>query len=59
MPFGGVKSSGMGREGGHYSFEFYCELETIHVALGRHHIPRFGSPESPDEIKKGMSQSSA
>jgi 5-carboxymethyl-2-hydroxymuconic-semialdehyde dehydrogenase len=45
MPFGGVKSSGMGREGGHYSFEFYCELETVHVALGEHHIPRFGAQE--------------
>ncbi|MGH2751275.1 MAG: 5-carboxymethyl-2-hydroxymuconate semialdehyde dehydrogenase [Actinomycetota bacterium] len=43
MPFGGVKDSGMGREGGLYSFEFYCELETIHVALGEHHIPRFGT----------------
>jgi 5-carboxymethyl-2-hydroxymuconic-semialdehyde dehydrogenase len=41
-PFGGAKRSGIGREGGHYSFEFYCELETIHVALGDHHIPRFG-----------------
>jgi 5-carboxymethyl-2-hydroxymuconic-semialdehyde dehydrogenase len=43
MPFGGSKESGIGREGGHYSFEFYCELETIHVALGEHHIPRFGT----------------
>ena len=42
-PFGGAKQSGIGREGGHYSFEFYCELETIHVALGEHHIPRFGA----------------
>jgi len=45
MPFGGVKDSGIGREGGHYSFEFYCELETIHVALGNHHIPRFGTQD--------------
>ncbi len=43
MPFGGTKDSGIGREGGHYSFEFYCELETIHVALGNHYIPRFGT----------------
>jgi 5-carboxymethyl-2-hydroxymuconic-semialdehyde dehydrogenase len=42
-PFGGAKQSGIGREGGHYSFEFYCELETIHVALGEHRIPRFGT----------------
>jgi len=41
-PFGGSKQSGIGREGGHYSFEFYCELETIHVALGEHPIPRLG-----------------
>jgi 5-carboxymethyl-2-hydroxymuconic-semialdehyde dehydrogenase len=42
MPFGGVKDSGIGREGGEYSFEFYCELETIHVALREHPIPRLG-----------------
>ena len=41
-PFGGTKASGIGREGGEYSFEFYCELETIHVALGAHPIPRLG-----------------
>ncbi|HEX3736930.1 MAG TPA: 5-carboxymethyl-2-hydroxymuconate semialdehyde dehydrogenase [Solirubrobacterales bacterium] len=41
-PFGGVKDSGIGREGGDYSFEFYCELETIHVALHEHSIPRLG-----------------
>jgi 5-carboxymethyl-2-hydroxymuconic-semialdehyde dehydrogenase len=41
-PFGGVKSSGIGREGGHYSFEFYCDLQTVHVALGSHPIPRLG-----------------
>ena len=41
-PFGGMKASGIGREGGHYSFEFYCELQTIHVGLGAHRIPRLG-----------------
>jgi len=41
-PFGGVKASGIGREGGDYSFEFYCDLETIHVSLGEHPIPRLG-----------------
>lgn len=41
-PFGGAKDSGIGREGGHYSFDFYTELSTIHVALGEHHIPRMG-----------------
>jgi len=41
-PFGGVKSSGIGREGGDYAFDFYCETEIVHVALGTHHIPRLG-----------------
>jgi 5-carboxymethyl-2-hydroxymuconic-semialdehyde dehydrogenase len=43
MPFGGAKDSGIGREGGHYSFDFYCETEAIHVALDAHTIPRLGS----------------
>jgi 5-carboxymethyl-2-hydroxymuconic-semialdehyde dehydrogenase len=42
-PFGGSKNSGIGREGGHHSFDFYTELTTIHVALGNHPIPRMGS----------------
>ncbi|WP_051302600.1 5-carboxymethyl-2-hydroxymuconate semialdehyde dehydrogenase [Salibacterium aidingense] len=41
-PFGGSKHSGIGREGGHYAFEFYTEVQIIHVALGEHHIPQFG-----------------
>jgi len=41
-PFGGTKRSGIGREGGEFSFEFYCEIETIHVALANHHVPRLG-----------------
>ncbi|MGH2875744.1 MAG: aldehyde dehydrogenase family protein, partial [Solirubrobacteraceae bacterium] len=41
-PFGGVKASGIGREGGDYAFEFYCELEAVQVALGSHRIPRLG-----------------
>jgi 5-carboxymethyl-2-hydroxymuconic-semialdehyde dehydrogenase len=44
-PFGGTKASGIGREGGDYSFEFYCELETIHLSLGEHPIPRLGLAE--------------
>ncbi|HLF88236.1 MAG TPA: 5-carboxymethyl-2-hydroxymuconate semialdehyde dehydrogenase [Anaerolineales bacterium] len=42
-PFGGAKDSGIGREGGHYSFDFYTEVTTIHVALGQHRIPRLGT----------------
>lgn len=42
-PFGGSKSSGIGREGGKYSFDFYTEVKTIHVALGEHSIPKLGA----------------
>ncbi|GAA0437340.1 MULTISPECIES: 5-carboxymethyl-2-hydroxymuconate semialdehyde dehydrogenase [Virgibacillus] len=41
-PFGGSKHSGIGREGGHYAFEFYTETQIIHVALKDHPIPQFG-----------------
>ena len=36
------RQSGIGREGGDYAFDFYCETEIVHVALGTHHIPRLG-----------------
>ena len=45
-PFGGVKAVGIGREGGDYAFDFYCETEIVHVALGSHHIPRLGLGET-------------
>ena len=32
-PFGGMKRSGTGREGGHYSLEFYSELKNICLKL--------------------------
>jgi 5-carboxymethyl-2-hydroxymuconic-semialdehyde dehydrogenase len=41
-PFGGVKHSGIGREGGDYAFDFYCDTEIVHIALGSHHIPQLG-----------------
>ncbi len=41
-PFGGSKSSGIGREGGHYGFDFYTEKRIIHVAIGDNPIPQFG-----------------
>jgi len=46
IPFGGAKYSGIGREGGHYAFEFYTETQVIHVALGEHHIPQFGKKKN-------------
>jgi 5-carboxymethyl-2-hydroxymuconic-semialdehyde dehydrogenase len=47
-PFGGVKASGIGREGGDYAFDFYCETEIVHVSLGAHHIPRLGLPREQE-----------
>jgi 5-carboxymethyl-2-hydroxymuconic-semialdehyde dehydrogenase len=41
-PFGGVKASGLGREGGAHSIDFYTESKIVHVALGEVHTPRFG-----------------
>jgi acyl-CoA reductase-like NAD-dependent aldehyde dehydrogenase len=28
-PFGGARKSGIGREGGHHSFDFYCDVKTV------------------------------
>jgi acyl-CoA reductase-like NAD-dependent aldehyde dehydrogenase len=28
-PFGGARDSGIGREGGRYSFDFYCDVKTV------------------------------
>ena len=41
-PFGGVKSSGIGRDGGDWSFEFYMEQKHIGFATGQHKISRLG-----------------
>jgi 5-carboxymethyl-2-hydroxymuconic-semialdehyde dehydrogenase len=42
-PFGGVKQSGLGREGGEHSLDFYTDTTIVHVALGDTHVPRFGA----------------
>ena len=41
-PFGGMKDSGIGRDGGDHSFDFYMEHKHIGLATGRHAIPRLG-----------------
>jgi 5-carboxymethyl-2-hydroxymuconic-semialdehyde dehydrogenase len=41
-PFGGMKASGIGRDGGDYSFEFYMETKNVCVALGSHAVPTLG-----------------
>jgi len=34
VPFGGVKQSGLGREGGAYSLDFYSEYKTVTIFTG-------------------------
>jgi 5-carboxymethyl-2-hydroxymuconic-semialdehyde dehydrogenase len=41
-PFGGVKSSGIGRDGGDYSFDFYMETKNVCIAHGTHTVPTLG-----------------
>ncbi|MBU9181127.1 5-carboxymethyl-2-hydroxymuconate semialdehyde dehydrogenase [Burkholderia multivorans] len=42
QPFGGVKASGTGREGGEYSFEVFAEVKNVCISMGSHRIPRWG-----------------
>ncbi len=42
-PFGGTKASGIGRDGGDWSFEFYMEQKNIAIATGLHRIPQLGA----------------
>ena len=42
-PFGGVKSSGIGRDGGDWSFDFYMEQKHVGFATGQHKIMRLGA----------------
>ena len=41
-PFGGMKASGIGRDGGDYSFEFYMETKNVCIAMGSHRVPTLG-----------------
>jgi len=41
-PFGGMKASGIGRDGGDYSFDFYMETKNVCIAYDRHRVPRLG-----------------
>ena len=41
-PFGGMKASGIGRDGGDHSFDFYMETKHISLARGTHAITRLG-----------------
>jgi 5-carboxymethyl-2-hydroxymuconic-semialdehyde dehydrogenase len=42
-PFGGVKNSGIGRDGGDYSFDFYMETKNIAIAYDTHNVPKLGA----------------
>jgi vanillin dehydrogenase len=39
VPFGGIKDSGFGREGGHYSMDEMTEVKWITVQMGQRHFP--------------------
>ena len=41
-PFGGTKSSGIGRDGGDWSFDFYMETKNIAIAFDTHAVPKLG-----------------
>ncbi|TSA87587.1 5-carboxymethyl-2-hydroxymuconate semialdehyde dehydrogenase [Deinococcus detaillensis] len=41
-PFGGMKASGIGRDGGDYSFDFYMETKNIAVNLDGHRAAKLG-----------------
>ena len=41
-PFGGVKNSGIGRDGGDWSFDFYMETKNVAFATTAHSIPKLG-----------------
>jgi 5-carboxymethyl-2-hydroxymuconic-semialdehyde dehydrogenase len=42
-PFGGVKASGLGHEGGYRSIDFYTDQQAVHITLGDVRTPRFGA----------------
>jgi 5-carboxymethyl-2-hydroxymuconic-semialdehyde dehydrogenase len=41
-PFGGMKASGIGRDGGDYSFDFYMETKNVCVTIEPQNTPRLG-----------------
>jgi 5-carboxymethyl-2-hydroxymuconic-semialdehyde dehydrogenase len=43
QPFGGTKASGVGREGGTWSYEVFLEPKNVAMSLGSHYIPHWGA----------------
>jgi aminomuconate-semialdehyde/2-hydroxymuconate-6-semialdehyde dehydrogenase len=33
-PFGGARKSGIGREGGNWSFDFFCDVKNVAIRKG-------------------------
>ncbi|MEM9623216.1 MAG: 5-carboxymethyl-2-hydroxymuconate semialdehyde dehydrogenase [Pseudomonadota bacterium] len=42
-PFGGMKASGIGRDGGDYSFDFYMETKNVCIGADTHTVPKLGT----------------
>ena len=42
MPFGGMKASGIGRDGGEYAFKTYMEQKNIAISFGKAGVPKIG-----------------
>ncbi len=42
-PFGGMKNSGIGRDGGDWSFDFYMETKSIAFTTTAHKVPKLSS----------------
>ncbi len=42
-PFGGAKASGIGRDGGDWSFDFYMETKNVAFATSAHRAPGLGN----------------
>ena len=56
-PFGGMKSSGIGRDGGDYSFDFYMETKHVSLARGTHKIQKLGDRQ-PSFLRSALARGS-
>jgi 5-carboxymethyl-2-hydroxymuconic-semialdehyde dehydrogenase len=52
-PFGGVKRSGLGQEGGVSSIDVFSEKRAVHVALEDLPVPDFGGSKSDEPGQRG------
>eukprot|EP00928_Gymnodinium_smaydae_P025694 TRINITY_DN20393_c1_g2_i2.p1 TRINITY_DN20393_c1_g2~~TRINITY_DN20393_c1_g2_i2.p1 ORF type:complete len:961 (-),score=127.55 TRINITY_DN20393_c1_g2_i2:162-3044(-) len=60
MPFGGVRDSGVNREGGEHSLDFYSEASTVCVKRGRRApLPMPGRGMSPSSSSTSSSNSTS